>query len=104
MLFHSFAFFLFFSITFGLYWMLRAHEHRMAWLVVASITFYAAWNPAFVLLIAFTAGVDYFFALRIERAASQERRRLLLITSLVISLSLLAFFKYTGFLLSTFSG
>jgi heme/copper-type cytochrome/quinol oxidase subunit 4 len=45
MLFHSFAFFAFFCVVFGGYWTLRAHEYRMAWLVGASIVFYAAWNP-----------------------------------------------------------
>jgi alginate O-acetyltransferase complex protein AlgI len=104
MLFHSFAFFVFFTVTFSVYWILRAHEYRMAWLVVASIVFYAAWNPWFVLLIAFTAGVDYIFALRIERAATPLRRRWLLIASLIISLSLLAFFKYANFLLGASTG
>ena len=104
MLFHSFAFFVFFWVTFGVYWGLRAHEHRMAALVAASIVFYAAWNPWFVLLIAFTAGVDYFFALRIEASASQARRRLLLIVSLTVSLSLLVFFKYANFLLGASTG
>jgi alginate O-acetyltransferase complex protein AlgI len=104
MLFHSFAFFVFFCVTFGVYWALRAHEYRMAWLVAASIVFYAAWNPWFVLLIAFTAGADYFFALAIERAATPTRRRSLLIASLVITLSLLAFFKYATFLLGASTG
>jgi alginate O-acetyltransferase complex protein AlgI len=104
MLFHSFAFFVFFSVTFTVYWILRAHEHRMVWLVVASIVFYGAWNPWFVLLIAFTAGVDYIFALRIERATTPLRRKWLLIASLIVSLSLLGFFKYANFLLSASTG
>ena len=104
MLFHSFAFFVFFCVTFGGYWALRTHEYRMAWLVSASIIFYAAWNPWFVLLIAFTAGVDYFFALQIERSATLSHRRAWLIASLAISLSLLAFFKYANFLTASSTG
>jgi len=104
MLFHSFAFFIFFGTTFGVYWALRRHEYRMTWLVLASIVFYAAWNPWFVLLIAFTAGIDYIFALRIERAATQSLRKGLLIASVTISLSLLAFFKYANFLLGASCG
>ena len=104
MLFHSFAFFAFFCVTFAGYWALRAHEYRMAWLIGASIIFYAAWNPWFVPLIAFTAGVDYLFALGIERAPNEARRRSLLIASLVISLSLLAFFKYANFFLNASTG
>jgi D-alanyl-lipoteichoic acid acyltransferase DltB (MBOAT superfamily) len=104
MLFHSFAFFIFFGATFGVYWALRRHEYRMGWLVLASIVFYAAWNPWFVLLIAFTAGIDYIFALQIERAATQSLRKTLLIASVTISLSLLAFFKYANFLLGASCG
>src|SRR3954470_8844596 len=104
MLFHSFAFFVFFSVTFTGYWLIRAHERRIAWLVAASIIFYAAWNPWFVFLIAFTATVDYFFALQIENATTPARRRSLLVASLVISLSLLAFFKYANFLVATSFG
>ena len=104
MLFHSFAFFVFFCVTFGGYWALRAHEYRMAWLVGASIIFYAAWSLWFVLLIAFTAGADYFFALQIERSTSLSYRRAWLIASLAVSLSLLAFFKYANFLLDASAG
>ncbi len=104
MLFHSFAFFVFFGVTFAVYWTLRRHEFRMVWLVAASIIFYAAWNPWFVLLIAFTAGVDYLLALRIEQATNQAHRRFLLIASLVISLSLLVSFKYANFFLASSAG
>lgn len=104
MLFHSFAYFLFFFATFAVYWTLRVHERRMAWLAAASVIFYAAWSFWFVLLIAFTAGVDYFFALRIEQASTPSRRKALLVASLLISLSLLVFFKYAGFLLGASTG
>src|SRR5881394_2337872 len=104
MLFHSFAFFIFFGATFGVYWTLRRHEYRMGWLVLASIVFYAAWNPWFVLLIAFTAGIDYLFALRIERATTKLRRKWLLIERVTIILSLLSFFKYANFFLVASGG
>jgi alginate O-acetyltransferase complex protein AlgI len=104
MLFHSFAFFVFFAVTFAGYWSIRRHEHRMAWLLVASIVFYAAWSVWFVLLIAFTAGVDYVIALEIERSKTQQVRKFWLIASLTISLSLLAFFKYALFVATSSTG
>src|SRR5205823_10030199 len=104
MLFHSFGFFLFFWIVFGVYWSLRAHEHRMMWLLAGSIVFYAMWNPWFISLIALTAGMDYFIALRIEAAPNEKTRRAWLVLSLVMSLSLLCFFKYALFLLGTLDG
>ena len=104
MLFHSFGFFIFFFITFAVYWSLRRHELRMSWLVLASVVFYAAWNPWFILLISFTAGIDYVFAQQIERAVTPRRRKSLLIASLTINLALLGFFKYANFLLGACSG
>ncbi|MEP6810207.1 MAG: MBOAT family O-acyltransferase [Chthoniobacterales bacterium] len=104
MLFHSFGFFLFFWIVFGVYWRLREHERRMRWLLAASIIFYGLWSPWFVLLIAFTAGADYLIALQIEAAAQERARRAWLVLSLVVSLSLLAFFKYAHFMLEAGSG
>lgn len=104
MLFQSFGFFVFFWVAFAVYWGLRAHQHRMGWLLAASIIFYALWNPWLIGLIAFTAGVDYLFALRIEAASNDRTRRGWLVASLVVSLSLLGFFKYTTFLLGAAGG
>jgi hypothetical protein len=55
MLFHSFAFFLFFLVTFSGYWALKDPRQRKGWLVVASCIFYGTWNPWLVFLILFTA-------------------------------------------------
>ncbi len=101
MLFHSYAFFLLFTITSVVYWSMKNEPKRVLWLVLASIVFYANWNPWLVSLILFTAAFDFFIAQRIEAATSPRRRKLLLVVSLVVSLSLLAFFKYTNFLLDT---
>jgi len=104
MLFQSFGFFIFFWAAFAVYWTLRVHRHRMGWLLAASILFYALWNPWLIALIAFTAGIDYLFALRIESAPDDSARRGWLILSLVVSLSLLCFFKYGQFLLGAGCG
>jgi D-alanyl-lipoteichoic acid acyltransferase DltB (MBOAT superfamily) len=67
---------------------------------VASILFYALWRVEFVLLITFSAWVDYFFSLRIWNEKAPNRRRLYLICSLSTNLGLLLYFKYTYFLVS----
>ncbi|MGH7832660.1 MAG: MBOAT family O-acyltransferase, partial [Candidatus Binatia bacterium] len=104
MLFHSFAFFVFFFVTFSVYWSLKRHRLRMLCLLAASCIFYAMWHPWVILLILFSAGFDFLLARRIEDAPSPRMRRFLLILSVSVSLGLLAFFKYTNFLLdSTFS-
>ncbi|HSI11037.1 MAG TPA: MBOAT family O-acyltransferase [Chthoniobacter sp.] len=101
MLFHSFAFFLFFLVTFAGYWALKDPRQRKGWLVIASCVFYGTWNPWLVFLILFTAAVDYLVALRLMTTESPSTRRALLALSISISLTLLVFFKYARFLASS---
>ena len=101
MFFHSFAFFAFFSITFAVYWSLNQHRQRMLCLLLASCVFYAMWHPWVVFVILFSAGFDFILARRIEDAQSSRARRFFLILSIGTSLGLLAFFKYTNFLLDS---
>ena len=114
MLFHSFQFFVFFCIVFAVYWTLPGwhqwlpvlrrrcpHRLRMAWLLLASCVFYMSWNPWLILLILFSASVDYTIGLQLQRVASPAVRKLLLIVSICVNLGLLAFFKYTNFLLGS---
>ncbi|HBZ70036.1 MAG TPA: MBOAT family protein [Deltaproteobacteria bacterium] len=99
MLFHSIEFLQLFVVTFVLYWSLKSQRLRLGTLVLASVYFYARWNPWLVFLLIFTALFDFSIARGIERAQSQRVRRALLVLSLCVSLGLLGFFKYTNFLL-----
>src|SRR5262245_46274243 len=101
MLFQTFSFAVFFAAVFAVYWALRRHRHRMAWLLAASFVFYGSWNPWLVALIVFSASVDYATALLLERTAAPGRRRLLLLLSIGTNLGLLAFFKYANFFLES---
>ena len=99
--FYSFKFLIFFAVVFGVYWGLPRHRLRMVWLLLASCVFYMSWNPWLILLILFTAAFDYAVAIRLETMRSPAHRRLLLALSIGTSLALLAFFKYTNFLLDS---
>jgi alginate O-acetyltransferase complex protein AlgI len=99
MLFHSAEFFLLFCITFVGYWLIPQHRLRILWLLAASFGFYGSWNPWLLFVVVFSAAFDFLIAQRIEASPSPRRRRLLLIISIAVSLSILAFFKYTNFLL-----
>jgi len=83
------------------YWHLPRHRWRLLWLLAASCYFYMSWNPWFILLIIASTSVDYLVALYLESTQSQARRKLLVTLSVTINLSILAFFKYTVFALST---
>jgi D-alanyl-lipoteichoic acid acyltransferase DltB (MBOAT superfamily) len=98
MLFNSFSYIVFLMIAMGGYWALRG-RFRMWLLLVASLIFYAMWRVEFVFLITFSALVDWFFSLLIYRENEGRRKRLWLICSLSVNLGLLAWFKYTHFLL-----
>lgn len=101
MLFHSFDFFVFFPITFVVYWALPRHRLRMAWLLLASFAFYGSWNPWLLFVVLFSATFDFLIAQQIEKSPSPGTRRTLLIVSIFVSLGILGFFKYTNFLLDT---
>ena len=101
MLFHSLPFLVLFTVTFIGYWTLRSQRLRMIWILGASIVFYARWNPWLVSLVLFTAAFDFRMAHLIERAQAPRRRRALLTAAIVVPLGILAYFKYTNFLLGT---
>lgn len=100
----SFNFLGFFLAVLLIYWSLRAHRHRMLWLLLASCVFYMSWNPLLILLILFSASVDYFAALAMERTDSPRTKKWLLIGSISINLGLLAYFKYALFFLGNLTG
>jgi len=91
----------FFLAVFTIYWLLPRHRWRMVWLLAASCAFYMSWHPWLISLIALSASVDYVVALRFEKVQQLWARRLLLFGSIGFNLSLLAFYKYTNFLLDS---
>ena len=98
MLFHSFAYFLLYSITFVVYWSLGSTRLRTMWLVLASGVFYSQWSVPLLGVVLITIAFDYAMALGIEGSPGR-RRRWLLGASLALSLGLLAYFKYAGFVI-----
>lgn len=101
MLFNSSQFIIFISIVLVLYHLLP-HRRRNLLLLVASYIFYAFWNWKFCSLIALSTVVDFACGKYIYKASSSVRRRVPLIISLVLNLSLLGFFKYFNFFESSF--
>jgi alginate O-acetyltransferase complex protein AlgI len=99
--FQSFGFLVFFAAVFGVYWSLKDHRRRLAWLLIASCAFYMSWNPWLIGLILLSAGVDFLVAIKLEQSADPRWRKRLLIFSVSFNLGLLAFFKYTDFFLSS---
>jgi D-alanyl-lipoteichoic acid acyltransferase DltB (MBOAT superfamily) len=103
MVFNSFTFALFFAVVLVFHYSAASWRAKKIFLTVASYLFYAAWNPPFVLLLFFSTIADWELAKRIYRASSQQRRRAWMIGSLCINLGVLGFFKYSTFLLDSFT-
>lgn len=100
MLFNSLSFLAFFSIVFPVYLLIPSWEWRKSFLLLASYIFYAAWNPAYVVILAFSTTLDWALARWLAVSRDERRRKWLLVTSLAANLGLLGFFKYGGFMLA----
>lgn len=103
MTFNSLEFLIFFPIVVILYFLL---PKKFLWvmLLAASYIFYMYWNWKLIFLILFTTLVSYLCSLGIEKTESRAKKRLLLITTLVVCFGVLFFFKYWGFIGDTLNG
>lgn len=95
-LFHSIEFIIFFVIVFSIYWILPK-KAKNTLLLIASYVFYANWNWKLLSLILISTYVNYFCGLKIHYTKNQRSKKIYLILSIIVSLSLLGFFKYFNF-------
>ena len=101
MLFCTPAFVYFLVVVFVLYWALPWRNARVLLLLAASYWFYSRWDPWLALLVAGSSCVDYAIGRGLDAVRSPRARLLLLLTSVVGNLSLLAYFKYMNFFLTS---
>jgi D-alanyl-lipoteichoic acid acyltransferase DltB (MBOAT superfamily) len=104
MLFNSIDFAVFLPIVFLLYWFVANKNVKLQnfLIVVASYTFYGWWDWRFLSLIIFSTLVDYSIGLKLFKEENQNKRKILLWTSIIINLGFLGFFKYYNFFLYNF--
>jgi len=105
MLFNSFQFAVFLTVAFSAYWLIfyRRRDLSNAFLLVASYVFYGWWDYRFLALIAFSTVVDFVVGQAISRSEKSIRRKILLASSLLVNLGLLAYFKYANFFIDSFA-
>ena len=96
MLFNSLEFLVFFLVVLGLYAVLK-HPGQNRLLLVASYVFYGAWDYRFLVLLIGTTVVDYWVALALQNQTDEEKRRKILLLSIVANLGVLGVFKYFNF-------
>ena len=88
-----------------MFW-LGQYSHRLAalWMGLASLAFYAVWDARFVLLllasIAFNYGAAYWIGLRRSISVTIQAKHSL-IAAIAVNLSLLGYFKYANFFVTS---
>ena len=104
MLFNSIEFAIFLPIVFLLYWFVFQRNLKLQnfFLLVVSYIFYGWWDWRFLSLIVFSSFVDYFVGVGLKKEENQSKRKLLLLTSILVNLGFLGFFKYYNFFADNF--
>lgn len=104
MLFNSIDFAVFLPIVFVLYWFVTNHnlKQQNGLIAVSSFVFYGWWDWRFLTLLAFSALVDFFVALQLQKENRRRQRQYWLGLSIFLNLGLLGFFKYFNFFLDNF--
>jgi alginate O-acetyltransferase complex protein AlgI len=104
-LFNSYAFlFLFLPITLLGYYFISKKRLQLWFLFSSSVFFYAYWSKVYVFLLLFTVVLDFYIAKAIFNNEDPKKRKRLLLTSVIINLSILGFFKYYGFFATSLNG
>lgn len=103
MLFNSLHFVCFLPVVFALHWLLP-FRYRWLLLLAASYYFYGSWNPLFTLLLLGTTLIDWYAALKIDRALTPKSKKAWLWLSVGSNLLVLGGFKYAVFFYNSFAG
>lgn len=99
MVFSSLTFlYIFLPVTLVLYFIVPK-KLRNLFILISGLFFYAWGEPIYVLVLIASTMIDYFSGLIIYKAGDRQYlRRMALIVSVVMNLSLLGFFKYSNFI------
>ncbi|MCK8520556.1 MBOAT family protein [Aquimarina sp. D1M17] len=103
MLFNSLEFFLFLPVVFILYWFpfYKKIKIQNLFLLLASYVFYGLWDWRFLFLILASTLVDFFVGQVIYSSVSDKKRKTWLWVSVIFNISLLGFFKYYNFFITS---
>lgn len=107
LLFNTGLFIFFFLVFIGGYTLLsgqRTTALRLLYVTCFSYYFYYKNAGAWFMLLAIITLVNFFCALRMEKATEEKVRKRWMLLAVVFMLGQLAFFKYTNFLLSSLAG
>lgn len=95
--FTSLTFWIFFAVVLALYWLVREKRSQNIVLVLASYVFYGWVNPWLAVMLGVSTLADFFLAKGMRSQSVPQARRPFMISSLILNLGVLAFFKYYNF-------
>lgn len=104
MLFNSIEYAIFLPIVFLFYWFIVNKNLKLQnfFLLTISYIFYGWWDWRFLILIIFSSMVDYLVGIRLEKQQDKIKRKMLLLTSILVNIGFLGFFKYYNFFAENF--
>ncbi len=73
-------------------------------LIIFSLVFYAWGEPLYVLLLLFSAAMNWFMGLRIGQNRDTKKGKIMLGVTIAVNIGFLVIFKYLGFLVENFNG
>lgn len=105
MLFNSIDFAIFLPLVFTLYWIIGRHNIRLQniLIVLASYVFYGWWDWRFLSLILFSTLVDFTVGSYLSKTDNRRQRKFLLLSSILVNIGFLGFFKYYNFFIENFT-
>jgi len=110
MIFNSYLFLLAFLpvVLAGYYVLQRRFASRtpaFAWLIAASLVFYASLDPHYLVILVASVGLNFLAVSGLVRTSTEDpRRRHLFVLALLGNLLFLGYFKYTGFVVDSVNG
>ena len=99
MRFNEISFLAFISAFFLVYFFLRG-PRRLIFILAASYLFYGWWDWRFLGMLWFTTLVNYVIGIKLEECEGRARRSLV-VSSIVVNLGVLGYFKYCNFFISS---
>ena len=100
MLFSTAAFAVFMTVIFLAYWLLP-HKYRWIFILMANAWFYISYDVRYLAVILVTMLASYICAILIEKQDVAKKKKIIMTTGVVVTLSLLLVFKYLNFALYT---
>ena len=102
MMFHSVQFLALVAVAFAAFWLVANHRWpRLIVLFLSSLVFYAAWNPAPLVIFAAYCVVNWLCGHLLERVEDGPARKAILVAALCFHLGILIVYKYLDLFLGS---